>query len=175
MSPRTLSLLAVTATLACHRPTYDDPVPVEGNKEAISAIAGEWSGQYRSKDAGRHGVIHFVMPQSADTGFGEVEITFSPALASAAAAAPVDPKLHTGDNPLDPEPRPFLGIKVVQIEKNAVRGTLAPYLDPDCECRTQTVFEGKISGNRIEGTFSSKRQSAERPMFHGEWQVERAR
>ena len=175
MSPRTLSLLALAATLSCHPPTYGDPVPVVGSQEAISAIAGDWSGEYRSKDAGRHGVIRFVMPERADTGFGEVEITFSPALASAAAGAAVDPKIDKDVDRLDPEPCPFLSIKVVRIEKNAVRGTLAPYWDPDCECRTQTVFEGKISGNRIEGTFSSRRQSAEHPVFTGKWQVERVR
>jgi hypothetical protein len=175
VTPRSLSLLALAAALSCHPTAYGGPVPVEGSQEEISAIAGEWSGEYRSKDAGRHGVIRFVMPERADTGFGEVEITFSPALAAAAAAPDADPKAHTGEDLLDPDPCPFLSIKVVRIEKDAVRGTLVPYWDPDCECRTQTVFEGKVSGNRIEGTFSSRRQSAERPVFSGQWRVERGR
>jgi len=170
-----LSLVALATSLSCHPSTYGGPVPVEGSREAISAIAGEWNGEYRSKDAGRHGVIRFVMPEHADTGFGEVEITFSPALASAAAGSAVDPKVDADEDRLDPDPRPFLSIKIVRIEKDAVRGTLAPYWDPDCECRTQTVFQGKISGNRIEGTFSSRRQSAEHPIFSGKWRVERGR
>ena len=174
-SLRSLSLLALATTLSCHPFSQGGPVPIEGTQEEISAIAGEWNGEYRTKDAGRHGVIRFIMPEHADTGFGEVEITFSPALAAAAAASGADPKTHAGEDRLDPDPCPFLSIKVVRIEKNEVRGTLDPYWDPDCECRTQTVFEGKVTGNRMEGTFSSRRQSAERQVFSGKWRVERRR
>ena len=172
---RSLSLLALATTLSCHQFSQGGPVPVEGSQEEISAIAGEWKGEYRTKDAGRRGVIRFVMPQRADTGFGEVEITFSPALAAAAAASGADPKARDGEDLLDPDPHPFLSIKIVRIEKNSVRGTLDPYWDPDCECRTQTVFEGKVTGNRMEGTFSSRRQSAEHQVFSGKWRVERRR
>src|SRR6187397_1846481 len=146
---RSLSLLAVATTPPCHPVSQGGPVPVEGSQEEISAMAGEWAGEYWTKDAGRHGVIRVVMPQRAHTGFREGEITFSPALAAAAAASSADPKAHAGEDRLDPDPCPFLSIKVVRIEKNAVRGTLDPYWDPDCECRTQTVFEGKVTGNRM--------------------------
>jgi hypothetical protein len=50
---------------------------------------------------------------------------------------------------------------------------MAPYWDPDCDCRAQTVFEGKISGNRITGSFSSRRESSDRRLLTGEWRVER--
>jgi hypothetical protein len=66
-----------------------------------------------------------------------------------------------------------IALTVVRVEQGGVRGTMAPYWDPDCDCRAQTVFEGKISGNRITGSFSSRRESSDRRLLTGEWRVER--
>jgi len=49
---------------------------------------------------------------------------------------------------------------------------MAPYWDPDCDCRAQTVFEGKLARNRITGTFSTERESSE-SILTGEWRAER--
>jgi hypothetical protein len=73
----------------------------------------------------------------------------------------------------DSRPCTVLTIRVVRVERDEVRGTIAPYRDPDCNCRAQTVFEGTISGNRITGTFSSRRESSDRRILTGQWQVER--
>jgi Flp pilus assembly protein CpaB len=63
---------------------------------------------------------------------------------------------------------------VVRVEDERVEGTMAPYWDPDCDCRAQTLFEGTISGNRITGSFSTRRESSDRRILTGKWEAERS-
>jgi hypothetical protein len=140
------------------------PVPVQGVNTEVSALAGEWEGRYWSKDTGRHGNIRFNLPEQADTGHGEVEITFSPALRMLQAL---------DENQDEPKPCTILDITLIQVEGGRVRGTMAPYWDPDCDCRAQTLFEGKLSGNRISGTFVTRRASTDRRLLTGEWETQR--
>jgi hypothetical protein len=77
----------------------------------------------------------------------------------------------TGD--LQPYACTTVALTLVRVEQDGVRGTMAPYWDPDCDCRAHTVFEGKISGDSITGTFSSRRESSGPRLLTGEWRVER--
>jgi hypothetical protein len=156
---------------ACRVAPSPAPVPVEGPDEDISAFTGEWAGRYQSKATGRHGVIRFSLPEQADTGYGEVEITFSPSLRLSREASDADPKDHS--NELQPTPCTVIGITVVRIENSLVRGTMTPYWDPDCDCRAHTVFEGKLERNRITGTYSTRLEGSDRPILTGEWRAER--
>jgi hypothetical protein len=167
-----LLLASIIAVAACRMTPAPPPVPVQGAAEAVSAFSGDWVGTYGSKATGRHGTIRFSLAEHADTGYGEVEITFSPALWLSREASVADyPKTHPDE--LSPTPCTTIGITVVRIENDLVRGTMAPYWDPDCDCRAETVFEGKLAGNRITGTFSTRRQSADRRVLTGEWRVDR--
>ena len=87
-------------------------------------------------------------------------MTFSPAL-----------RLYgeSGKEPLSRGQCTTLDIALVRVAEDAVRGTLAPYWDPDCDCRTRTTFEGKVMGDSIPGTFSSRRESADMPILTGRW------
>jgi hypothetical protein len=143
------------------------PVPVQGTEEEVSALSGEWTGRYSSKATGRHGTIRFNLPEQADTGFGEVEITFSPSLHLLLE--------DTEENKLEPKPCTVIDITVVRVEGGRVLGTMAPYWDPDCDCRARTVFEGKVSGDRMTGTFTTQRASSDRRLLNGEWQATRER
>lgn len=156
---------------ACRVGPSPPPVPVEGAEEDVSAFTGEWAGRYQSRATGRHGVIRFTLPEQADTGYGEVEITFSPSLQLSREAADADPKAQSDE--LEPTPCTIIGITVVRIENSLVRGTMAPYWDPDCNCRAHTVFEGKLDRNRITGTYSTRLESSDHPPLTGEWQAER--
>jgi hypothetical protein len=153
-----LSTVAFLSTMAsCRLMDPGSPVPLEGNRQDVSAVSGGWAGRYSSKA----------------TGYGDVEITFSPSLRLTRNASASDaPKLN-GEGEYEPSPCTVLSIKVVRVKGDEVRGTIAPYWDPDCDCRAQTVFEGKISGERIVGTFSSRRESSDRRVLTGVWQVER--
>jgi hypothetical protein len=172
---RRLVFAGLIAIASCRLTPASAPVPVQGTPEELSTIAGEWSGHYWSKETGRRGIIRFIMPEHADTGHGEVEITFSPALSLAQEAAAADPIKRDLDDESAPRPCTVLNIRVVRVEHDQVRGTMEPYWDPDCDCRAQTAFEGKVSGKRITGTFSSHRESSDRRLLTGEWYVDRER
>lgn len=166
-------LIAIAAVASCQPMHTAAPVPVQGSPDQLSAISGEWSGRYWSKATGRHGIIRFSLGENADTGLGEVEITFSPSLRAGRYASAADGnKNHHTDN-LEPDACTTIALTLVRVEQDRVLGTMAPYWDPDCDCRAQTVFEGKISGNIIAGTFSSRRESSDRRLLTGQWRVER--
>ena len=160
-----LVLASLMVLESCRMIPAASPVPMQGTDEQIQALSGEWTGRYWSQETGRHGTIRFTLPERADTGFGEVEITFSPTLHM----------LSAGSNGEAAQPKPCttIDIRVVRVEAERVEGTMAPYWDPDCDCRAQTVFEGKLSGNRIEGSFSTRRESADRRTLTGKWLAER--
>jgi hypothetical protein len=157
---------------ACRMTPAAPPVPVQGGDEEISAFSGEWVGRYSSKATGRHGTIRFNLPEHADTGYGEVEITFSPSLHLSRETQSADLRAHPEELP--PQPCTVVDITVVRIEGDSVRGTMVPYWDPDCECRAHTVFEGKLKRNQIIGTFSTRRESNDRSIIAGEWRAERS-
>lgn len=149
------------------------PVPVKGARDEVRALSGQWSGHYWSKATGRRGTIRFSLAEPADTGYGEVEITFSPSLSLAGAAAKADAlKPFSADEPA-PTSCTVIDITLVRVESRHIRGTMAPYWDPDCNCRARTVFEGELSGDRVTGTFSSRRESSDRRILTGRWQVDR--
>jgi hypothetical protein len=148
---------------ACRMIPPAPPVPVQGTLDDLRVLSGEWSGSYWSKVTGRHGTIRFSLPEHATTGLGEVEITFSPSLRLLRAASATDE--------LQPKPSTVIDIRLLRVEGSRVRGTMAPYWDPDCDCRARTVFEGKISGDRITGTFSTQRASSDRRILTGQWQA----
>jgi hypothetical protein len=33
---------------------------------------------------------------------------------------------------------------------------MAPYADPSCECTVRTTFEGQITGDIVEGTYTAR-------------------
>lgn len=141
------------------------PVPVEGSRAALDSLSGDWEGSYRGSGGSRHGVLRFSLRPGADTAYGEVEITFARSL-----------RLY-GDDPEEALPRgpcTVIDIALVRLDAGAVRGTLEPYWDPDCECRTLTVFEGRlIQPGRVEGTFTSRPAPDGPVQLSGRWVAER--
>jgi len=168
-----LFLAGIMAVTSCRIIPPPPPVPVQGAHDDVMVLWGEWSGRYWSKATGRHGIIRFRLPEHADTGFGEVEISFSPSLSLAQDASAADALKRQSEEELAPGTCTVIDITLVRVESRRVRGTMAPYWDPDCNCRTRTVFEGKISGNRITGTFSSRRELSDRRILTGQWRVDR--
>jgi len=128
--------LGIGALLAaCHAGPQAAPVPLEGTPGDLSILTGTWVGSYRSEATGRHGAVTFRLRAGEDTARGEVEMTFSPALALYGdAREPDQPPSHDFCRTLD--------IAIVRVQGTQIRGTLASYWDPDCGCRTHTVFEG---------------------------------
>ena len=170
---RALQLLAaLVAVTSCRVLPPAPAIPIEGSAADVSAFAGEWAGDFWSKETGRRGTIRFRLAEQADSGRGELEITFSPALSLLRNAAGADPKSEQPE-PERSRPCTVIGITVVRIESDSVRGTTASYWDPDCDCEARSTFEGKRSGARIEGKFSTIRASSDRRILEGRWQVDR--
>ena len=148
---------------ACGISPSPGPVPLEGPKQDLQALAGEWSGRYWSEGS-RHGTLTFRLRAGSDTARGEVNMSFAPAL-----------ELY-GERPeedLSRAPCTTLDITIVRVRGATVRGSLAPYWDPDCDCRTRTVFEGQLTGDSVGGTFTSRRESSDVPALTGSWFVVR--
>ena len=60
----------------------------------------------------------------------------------------------------------------VQVDNGLVRGRLAPYTDPECGCIVDTVFDGRVTGDRIEGSFTIK-NTLTGTTREGRWSVKR--
>jgi hypothetical protein len=142
-----------------------EPVPVERLHDQPDSLGGQWEGTYHAAGAARHGVLRFSLRPGADTAYGEVEITFARSL-----------RLY-GDPPDEPLPRSpcrVLQIAFVRLDAGTISGTLAPYWDPDCECQTLAVFEGRLSApDRVEGTFTSRRAPDGPALLSGRWVAQR--
>src|SRR5213596_221876 len=48
------------------------PVPLVGGSTDISALTGEWAGEYSSAESGRSGSISFTLRAAGDSAFGDV-------------------------------------------------------------------------------------------------------
>lgn len=158
LAPLALGWLAVLWS-GCGVSPAPAPIPIEGPRADLAALTGNWSGRYWSDRETRHGTLIFRLRSGSDTAHGEVEMTFAPAL-----------RLY-GESAGEPQRKPctILDITVVRVAGHTVRGTLAPYWDPDCDCRTRTVFEGELMGDSIAGTFRSRREAQGMPVLTGRW------
>jgi hypothetical protein len=75
-------------------------------------------------------------------------------------------------HPAPTDAPPLLTIRFVRSEGSLVHGQLAEYNDPVCGCLLKTTFTGRISGDEIEGTFTTLH--IETGVRHGgRWEVRR--
>ncbi|MBI4510978.1 MAG: hypothetical protein HY698_15195 [Deltaproteobacteria bacterium] len=137
-------------SLACACATTPTAVPVKGADTEINRLAGDWGGEYEGTDSGRKGSIQFTLAVGRHTAEGQVVMN----------AASVT---------TDPQP---LQIKFVQVAEGQVQGKITPYTDPQCECTVETEFLGRVSGDAIDGTFTTRRVGSEITQ-HGKWSVVR--
>jgi len=118
------------------------PVPVRGPAQDVSALAGEWRGEYWSAESGRSGSIHFRLEAGPDTAQGDV-------LMVPAGQAHTHPE---GRHP----PSEFPTIRFVRVLGDRVRGVLDTYRDPACGCRLETTFDGRLRADTIAGVYESR-------------------
>jgi hypothetical protein len=160
------AMLLAALTMACGPRPTPGPVPVEGPRAELDALGGEWDGEYWTADGNRHGTVRFRLRPGADTAYGEVEMTFSRALRLYGDPADEDLPRH---------PCTIIDIAVVRLAGPTIRGRLAPYWDPDCDCRTLTVFEGELTADRVQGSFTSRSSPDSPPRLTGRWFADRRR
>jgi hypothetical protein len=131
--------LALTAACALN----PAPVPVTGAAEDINALAGEWTGEYRSVETGRSGSILFMLQSGRDTAFGDVVMVARESGMTHDDAMRVATTRRQANQ--------VLTIRFVRVTGSTVSGTIEPYPSPDCSCQLITVFRGDLRGDRIEG------------------------
>jgi hypothetical protein len=165
------TLAAATLLAGCaSRPT---PVPVIGPSSDLSALVGEWSGEYTSPETGRSGSIAFTLQAGKDTAVGSV------VMVPRALNEPVTPGMgvnrpvvRTSNAQAAGE---LLTIRFVRLEGGHLVGTLDPYRDPDCGCQLTTTFRGAFADTgTITGTFTSTGSSLGHVPTSGKWTVKRS-
>lgn len=169
--PAPLALSAAVALLAAACSANPAPVPVAAGEAELSALAGEWRGEYRAEETGRSGGILFVVEPGRDTAHGDVLMVPPdaelprqfPREAGRPGARPAD-RAGAGPQPLR--------IAFVRLAGGEVRGMLEPYEAPDCRCIVRTEFTGRLAGDRIEGRFVTTGEELRR-VQRGWWRVER--
>lgn len=149
-------------------------VPMVGPAAEVSALIGEWSGDYSSGESGRAGSISFTLRATSDSAFGDVVMIPS------ASGIPLQPwraqdtGQQPGQQPTGANQAPqstVLKIRFVRVEQGKVSGSLDPYADPQTGARLHTTFSGEIKGNSIAGSYSTMLPSGETQT--GRWSVER--
>jgi hypothetical protein len=159
-----LVTLVVLALGACA--TARTPVPVVGQSADVSALTGEWAGDYSSAESGRSGSISFTLRAAGDSAFGDVVMVPS------AWGRPLQPWRQENAAGANQTPSStVLAIRFVRVEHGHVSGTLDPYADPQTGARLLTTFGGELNGNTITGTYTTTLQSGETQT--GRWTVQR--
>jgi len=161
--------VAAVATACATRPT---PVPVIGPTSQVTALVGDWSGDYSSNETGRSGSITFSLRSGNDTAIGNVVMVPKPANDAVPFSSATDrPIIRTNAAQGQGE---LLTIRFVGVEGNRVVGTLDTYRDPEDGCKISTTFKGEFkNADTIEGTFASVGSEIGHLPSSGKWKVTR--
>ncbi len=149
------AILAAALAAGCASNNPAPPVPVEGGD--LSALRGHWVGEYSSTETGRTGSIVFELRSGDKVAHGDV-------LMKPKEGSP------TPDDPMRGAPQ-VLNINFVSATGGTLRGTMDPYRDPSCNCEVQTTFVGRLTGDTIEGTFTTTPQGSEGSISTGRWRI----
>lgn len=148
------------------------PVPLSGATSDLAALEGEWRGDYETT-AGppRFGSILFRLSAGEESAQGDVLMVAHPDRSP-------PPELRDSSDPWRERAQipqsQLLSITFVRAAGDAVSGALDPYQDPTCGCTLRTTFTGRISGDVIDGTFTSLHEGTG-AMTGGRWRVTRHR
>ncbi|MBL9013161.1 MAG: hypothetical protein JNL83_03240 [Myxococcales bacterium] len=103
-------------------------IAVQGSDKDLVGVAGDWEGEYKGNESGRSGPVTFSLQLGSHIAEGQV--------------------VMGGATPLK--------VEFVKVEAGKVKGTIAPYTDPQCSCQVETTFLGIVGDGSINGTFETK-------------------
>ena len=146
------------------------PVPVEASPADWEKLAGEWRGEYRMDGHDRHGLIAFRLKAGVREAAGDVLMIPDRFAWPYAGMPPTD----TSPVPRSQGESQLLSIRFVSVDRGMVGGNMAPYWDPDRDCRAFAAFTGSVDGDVIAGSFLSVCEDGVRTL-KGRWRVERNR
>jgi len=154
---------ALVAVVGCQT-APSPPVRLQGDVRSISGLAGSWAGEYWNAAGGRGGSLSFSLRSGSDSLFGDVTMVDLRGQ-SVRSADPTD--VHA----MHATSAQQLRIDFVAVRADSVRGTLEPYVSPDCECTVNTTFFGQVRSDKIAGTFLTR--SGGRLRAEGSWEMHR--
>ncbi len=166
--PAWLAIAALISSASCGLAMR--PVRLDASRATWESLAGEWRGEYTMTGHDRRGLIAFRLNAAEQQAAGDV------LMIPEHAAWPYEPMSHSDPRaPFQTErTSQLLTIRFVSADRGMLRGTMAPYWDPDRECQAWVSFLGSIDGNTIAGSFVSVCEDGVRTL-NGRWKVERRR
>ncbi len=165
-SPIVVGTSALGALLVACSSAPQTPVPLVGTARDVAALTGQWDGSYASAATGRSGTISFTLTARGDSAYGDV-VMIPRGFGRPLAAWDRSPERAA------PQPRSaVLTINFVRVAAGRVSGTLAPYADPETGAQLFTVFEGRLDGDTIEGTYTTHAAGSTATQT-GQWSVTR--
>jgi hypothetical protein len=157
-----LAILSTVLAVGCQ--SHSMPVRLQGDPVAIASLAGRWTGEYWGGAGGRGGSLAFTLRSGSDSLYGDVTM-IDP---RGQQLRPADPmNVHQ----MHVESAQGLRIDFASIQADSVRGTLEPYIAPDCACAVSSTFFGRVQGDRITGRFETR--NAGRVLATGSWEMKR--
>ena len=141
-------------------------VDVQGDAVEVASLVGKWGGEYSSPASGRSGSISFELEEGELEAHGDVVMVPKHRASAEHESMSGDAR---GKHVVATQQ---LTIRFVRLGGGWVSGHLNPYIDPECGCELRTFFEGKLTGDAIEGTYRSLGHDHETV---GRWRVERVR
>jgi len=168
MSRIFMTSFAAVALACASKPT---PVTISGDPSDRASLAGKWSGEYQSASTGRTGSIVFNLSSSGDAANGDVVMI---PRGYGKALMPFNQATAAGGAMQNTNNSQVLTIKLVRVSGDTVSGVLDAYRDPQCDCPVETTFTGRLSGDTIDGTFTTRGTQANAPQT-GTWRVKRTK
>ncbi len=157
----------VVAALAAACSSTPQPIPLTGSPADVQALEGEWIGEYHSYDpSGRSGTILFRLEAGQDTARGDVLMHVSGRETAEMIPFTTDPWANVS-------PDQVLTVTFVRAAGGSVYGKLDVYHDPVCGCEVETTFTGRVKGNLVEGSYTSKHVNGA-DETNGRWRVVRS-
>ena len=157
----------IGAVVACaSKPT---PITVTGDSGDRASLAGKWVGEYSSPATGRNGSIVFNLSPAGDAANGDVVMI---PRGYGKALTPYGATSSAGVAMQNTTTSQVLTIKLVRVRGDTVSGVLDAYRDPQCDCPVETMFTGRVNGDTIDGTFTTRGSQTNTPQT-GTWRVKR--
>lgn len=164
MKTKLIVAAAAALVLGC-APSRPAAVTVTGDAANVAPLVGRWKGDYASPSSGRSGSIVFTLAAGADAAHGDV------VMIDATSGRALERFPAAGANVQMGGRSQVLTIRLVQVGDGTVTGVLDPYREPTCDCPVETTFTGRLEGNRITGSFTTR--GSQTPTQTGTWQVTR--
>ena len=159
-----LAVFAAACASSSEPKSVAPPIPTGGDKASFKTLKGRWEGTYTNPANRRSGTIVLEFYSDKET-HGDI-LMLPPGSAQ--------PK-PSQEEILRTMPR-VLEINFIEAgPAGELSGTVGPYEDPDTHCQARSLFQGKVKGETIDGTFRTECGDGSSPATSGVWTVTRVK